>query len=109
VTNIKDYRFSDEREWRFCPTKVQLKGIPYLLNNTNAKTATQKKKFNLAILSLKLQFNPDDISYIIIKNDSEIIEIIRHLENVKGNRFSHEQIRRLTTRILTFDQINTGI
>lgn len=104
----KIYRFSDEREWRFCPDKNSLRTAPYLINYVTAYKRN-KEKFNKKLNHIRLRFTPDDITYIIIKNDSEIMEVIQHLENSKGNRFSLEQIRRLTTRILTSDQIMTDI
>ncbi len=103
---VKNYRFSDEREWRYCPNKKELGGSEYFINDDN-DYKLNKSKFNSKLSSLRLQFTPDDITYIIIKNDSEILEFIRHLETAKGKIYSLEQIRRLTTRILTVEQIMT--
>lgn len=100
----KNYRFSDEREWRFCPSKSMLKGGEYFIDKHD-DYLKYKDKYNSKLSSLRLKFTPDDITYIIIKKDSEIIEFIRLLESAKGKKFSLDQIRRLTTRILTVDQI----
>lgn len=107
----KNYRFSDEREWRYCPEKSSLKGNPYIIDDekTYKNYIKTKNSFNNKLDNIRLSFSPDDITYIIINDDSEIIEIIQHLEKCKGKRFSLEQIRRLTTRILTTSQIKSDI
>lgn len=107
----QNYRFSDEREWRYCPEKASLFDNPYLIDDkkTYDKYIRNKNIFNSKLINIRLEFLPDDITYIIINNDSEIIEIIQHLEKCKGKRFSLEQIRRLTTRILTTEQIKSDI
>jgi len=54
---------------------------------------------------LRLVFEPSDIKYIIIRDDSEIAEFIDHLRRIKGKNYSLHDIERLTTRLLTSEQI----
>lgn len=103
-----EYRYSDEREWRFCPEKNVLKDNEYLIDDHD-DYKTHKEKYNSKISHLRLKFSPDDISYVIIKNDSEITEFVRYLETTKGKKYTLEQIRRLTTRIFTVEQIMTDL
>ncbi|WP_396596913.1 abortive infection system antitoxin AbiGi family protein [Dokdonia sp. R86516] len=101
-----EYRFSDEREWRYCPEKNVLKKNPYIIDN-DAEYRKNKARYNSSVSKIRLKFEPDDITYIIIKKESEISEFVRFLEDAKGKKFSMEQVRRLTTRIITTEQIKT--
>lgn len=98
---IENYRFSDEREWRYVP--------PYSNENEMFVARVEYEKnpetYSDMYDSCRLEFTPDDIKYIIINDDSEIREIINHLRNINGVRHSLDEIERLTTRILTTEQI----
>ncbi|WP_243375167.1 abortive infection system antitoxin AbiGi family protein [Geotalea sp. SG265] len=96
-----NYRFSDEREWRFvpplsapCPMIVDAEG--YLVH---------KKECDAYLEEIRLEFAPNDIKYIIINDDSEIREFIHHLRDAKGKKYSYDEVDRLSTRILTVEQI----
>jgi hypothetical protein len=75
-------------------------------NFDNNRLKEAKAKLNESIISKNLGFEPNGISYIIIKEEKERDEIIRNLERVK-NRFPLEEVRRLTSRILSVEQIRT--
>ena len=103
---IPNYRFSDEREWRFVP--------PYsekcdMLLVDKEITPESKKISDEKLQNLRLNFEPNDIKYIIINDDSEIKEFIDLLRDVKGRQYSMHDIERLTTRILTTEQIKEDI
>lgn len=101
----KDYRFSDEREWRYVPpfeTKCDmLVGEDYYASNASQVDAP--------IRDLRLSFEPNDIRYIIIRDESEITEFVNLLRYAKGNKYSHNDVERLTTRLLTTEQIKGDI
>jgi hypothetical protein len=102
-----NYRFSDEREWRYAPPDSIL---PYLfVGEIYYSNPVNKAALNAKIESLRLTFEPNDIKYIIINDDSEIREFIDHLRDVKGRKYSLQEIERLTTRILTTEQIKEDI
>lgn len=82
---IANYRFSDEREWRFVldpvldyPLFGNLKKI------AEAKIKEAKEKHNAKVISQKLEFTPEDINYIIIAKESERDIVIETLEKVNG-------------------------
>lgn len=104
---IPDYRFSDEREWRYVLT---LESEHAMFGNMKkieiGKIPEYKEKYNRLISSERLLFEPDDISYIIIKSESERDKVIRNLETVKG-KYPHDQVKRLTSRIISAEQIET--
>lgn len=106
-TTINNYRFSDEREWRYVPPHSEdyefLVSEPWYANGANKHDADTK------LLPLRLAFEPGDIKYIIIDNDTEIGEFIDHLRRAKGKNYSLHEVERLATRILTVEQIKSDI
>lgn len=103
---ISRYRFADEREWRYVPNPDG--SFNPFLNIEKVKSSEDKKLENSKIAHLKLNFTPEDIKYLIVEKDDERIELIKHLEAVKG-RFNEDIRRRLASRILTADQIEKDI
>lgn len=100
----KGYRFYDEKEWRFVPIKTD-HGNPILPHYFDRDLDKIKNSnFN----EIKLDFTPNDIKYLIIKNDDEILEIIGHIKALK-KKYADNDIARLSTRILTHDQIKYDI
>lgn len=71
-------------------------------------TSEQKAEYNRNVNHLQLNFQPDDIKYLIVEKDSNINPLITHLRQVK-NRFSPDTIDRLASRILTYEQIENDI
>ncbi|VWC64054.1 abortive infection system antitoxin AbiGi family protein [Burkholderia lata] len=100
-TRIDKYRFSDEREWRFVPRHTDDNEVLV------ARTTYEKNpsKYSNLYSDFELKFEPDDIKYIIINDDSEIREVINHLRATSGGKYSFDEVDRLTSRILTTEQI----
>ncbi len=96
----ENYRFYDEREWRYVLDFMQ---HPHFLYPT--KTDFDKDVANKGIESYILEFEPNDIKYIIIKDEEEISEFINVLRTAKGKKFSMNDVEKLTTRIITSTQI----
>ena len=103
---INNFRFADEREWRYVP--YENLDFPFApkdyLSDDNKKI-----KLNSTVSNLRLQFQAEDIKYIIIKRDNEISGLIKHLEKVKGIRYDENTIQRLKSRILTAEQIYNDV
>ncbi|QWV92081.1 hypothetical protein KP004_12710 [Geomonas oryzisoli] len=104
-TTIKNYRFSDEREWRYVPPFK----IVYDMFVPQDQYEKEGQHFDDLLTDLRLTFEPNDIKYIIINDEDEIGEFIDHLRHTKGNKYSLHDIERLTTRILTSAQIEQDI
>jgi hypothetical protein len=104
---IKNYRYSDEREWRFLPDyeKCNLMAISVSIIDTDEKKAI----YNGKISGLRLEFEPNDIKYIIIERESEISEFVDVLKKSKGNKYTYNDVERLMTRIITSEQIVTDL
>jgi hypothetical protein len=106
----KNYRFSDEREWRYVPTPSELLShcAPSFVMEDEYDTKEKKAKKNEVLKKMRLHFDIDDIKYIFIKNESEIDEIISAINEIAGNE-KHKSVSRLTSRILTIEQIKTDM
>jgi hypothetical protein len=102
-----DYRFSDEREWRYVPPQ-ELES-EFLQGHSEEMSDEIWRRMALAMEKIRLKFHPSDIKYIIIKNDSEITEMINFLRTDMGGEYTLHEIERLTTRILTSDQIESDV
>lgn len=101
--DIKNYRFYDEREWRYVPPIDS--GLQLIVNPKSYKSSEVKEKYNSEASKLKLTFKPSDISYIILKDEAEISDFIDFLKRVY-KKSTLEEVDILVTRILTVEQIN---
>ncbi|MGB1247406.1 MAG: abortive infection system antitoxin AbiGi family protein [Chitinophagales bacterium] len=104
---IKNYRFSDEREWRYTPDYRECAEMA--INPFFYKTEAQKTAMNKKIENLRLNFGPNDIKYIIIEKETEISEFVDILKKSKGTEYSYDDVERLMTRIITSEQIKTDL
>jgi hypothetical protein len=104
---IKNYRFSDEREWRYAPNYIDCNEMA--IHHDSYKTDDEKKEMNEKLKKLRLNFEPNDIKYIIIERESEISEFVEILKKSKGNKYSYNDVERLMTRIITSEQIKTDL
>ncbi|MEN2413243.1 abortive infection system antitoxin AbiGi family protein [Flavobacterium mesophilum] len=102
-----NYRFADDREWRYVPNINTININPFI-PISRIRTSEQKQQLNATMNHLGLNFQPEDIKYLIVEKEEEIIELINHLESVKG-RFDIQTRRRLSSRILTIEQIQNDI
>ena len=53
----------------------------------------------------KLSFEPKDVSYIIIEKEDERLEIALTIRGIKGNKYSHNDVETLVTKIISSKQI----
>lgn len=93
-------KFYDEREWRY---------IPSITDNTHLVILTGKydevlikNEMSKLTASCKLKLTPEDIKYIIVKEQSEIREVMGLLNRTYSNLKYYEQ---LYSKILTVRQI----
>lgn len=100
---IPNYRFADEREWRFVPP-IETENIAGFVSINKIKTKSKKREYNQQVSHIRLNFQPEDIKYLIVEKEDDIIELINHLDDVKS-RFTPDTRRTLASRILTLDQI----
>lgn len=97
---IENYRFSDEREWRYVPS---YESDCNMIVGTNIFKDV-KKEVEEKVRPLRLEFEPNDIKYIIVSKDDEIEEFLDILGKAK-RKYAYEDVKRLNTRIITTEQI----
>lgn len=101
-----DYRFADEREWRYVPP-IAGHDLPFVPLD-KVKMQGEKNALNAKLQNHRLEFEPGDIRYLIVKTDSERLALINHLDIAKS-RFDQDTRRLLASRIITADQIANDI
>ena len=104
----ENFRFADEREWRYVPSLNDYRVEEPFVAISNIETKKQKMEYNQKIENIKLDFDPNDIKYLIVEDDNEINGLIEHIQKVKKFH-SIDVISRLSSRILTKEQIDKDI
>lgn len=104
--NYSKYRFADEREWRYVNPEFH-KNSEFIgwIQKDNFNTKEKKDLANSKVSLERLKFEPKDILYIIVDKEEEIEEFINHITHSKGKTFSHFEIERLKTRIVSCERI----
>ena len=105
--HIPLYRYSDEREWRYVPEVGE--DCDMILDDRLFQREEIREMAMKRLSPLRLSFAADEVRYIVIEKDSEINELVEYLRHIKNPRYSPEVVDRLTTRILTRDQIMADI
>jgi len=103
-----NYRFSDEREWRYVPPIES--GFPMAIPAGYFENEKNKEMVALAkekVSNEFLEFSPNDIKYLIVEKEDEIHPLVQFLNETKGKNYSLHDVQRLTTRIITSEQIKT--
>ena len=103
-------RFYDEHEWRYVPSNNIMKRyeIPTFIPRDTCMdpVALEHENRKLEIDQTRLTFNPNDIKYVIIRDESEINTMVKKLRKIKGGiGFDDDTVDRLTSRIITVKQI----
>lgn len=107
--NGKQYRnvcFYDEREWRYVPDLWEQQ-IPSYIRKDVWIDVTKRRDANskLERPECMLKFGPSDIRYIIVAKQEEILSTVDSIHQIKGNKYSYNDLRLLTTRIISMEQI----
>lgn len=102
---FENYRYYDEREWRYIPAIVTEDGIPITLSKIEFENIVFLSNYNKKLIDFKLNFLPNDIKYIFVKSEDEIHTMIDSLRNIKGNFFDTKTIDILSSKIITTTQI----
>jgi len=103
---ISNHVFANEREWRYVPPISD--NILSFVPIEKIRTPKQKSHFNQKVNHIKLRFQPDDIKYLIVERDSDINPLIAHLRQAKVG-FPPDMVDRLSSRILTYEQIERDV
>lgn len=102
VLKKKDYRFANEREWRYVPDNTDF--VPQA-----SMTGDWKSIWNAKISNRDLKFGLEDIAYIIIGKDIQRSNLIDHIEKRLGVSYKKDVLQKLSSRIMTVEQIQRDI
>lgn len=97
----KKTKFYNEREWRYVPPDLVKY---YVLPKGDFQDKDKLKIANEKLKEAKLKFEPEDINYIIVKEEKEISEMVAALKDIKS-KYDTQTVEILTTRIITYMQI----
>jgi Putative abortive phage resistance protein AbiGi, antitoxin len=97
--------FYNEREWRYVPSKEEIKRIGASFQVWGPNYTPRKDFFNNTLKDLRLPFGIEDISHIIVKDGSEISDLISHLKATFRDE-GQQRLEILFTKISTMRQIN---
>lgn len=101
-------KFYDEREWRFTPSRDFLldKKIKDSYSREYFIDPIRRRALNIKLAKhIKLKFEPKDIKFIIVENDIEIPEMINQLDMIFGNKATSNELKLLSTRLISMEQI----
>jgi Putative abortive phage resistance protein AbiGi, antitoxin len=100
-------RFYDEREWRYVPDLRlgENELLPWIKKEDFLKDINRSALNTRLGESYSLRFKPDDVRYIIIEKDIDIIDIVEYIEKNLENQYNKKDIKKLISRVLTKEQI----
>jgi hypothetical protein len=106
-------KFYDEREWRYIPSLEELKilneGLKMSISGDELvrfeTDNSYKNELNIRLgESISLDFTPHDISYIIVGNEAERLEMISAIKQAKSH-FDRCTIELVFSKIISLEQI----
>ena len=100
-------KFYDEREWRYVPNIDRLDGDELLLNDKKFGEENLRRKNDL-LKDYKLSFEPDDIEYLIVSQESERLDLINSIKRIKS-KYDDDKKLILISKIISAEQILTDI
>ena len=98
---IDDYRFYNEREWRFILQEHNGKPV---LPSFNPKQGS-KETLNDLIKDVRVEFTVNHITYIIVKTIDEIEITINAIRNSYNDKCTSKQLDILLSKIISVEQI----
>ncbi len=100
-------RFYDEREWRWVPYVTENDNSDLLsLSGNTYNTLQTRQAYEKPSAAARLTFEPEDIDYIIVSLESEILQVIDSVVRF-GQGFDENTVKILTTRIISAERIRS--
>jgi len=69
------------------------------------KNPEMLKQANSILTNVRLHFEPSDIKYVIVKEEKEILEMVKALREIKGRKYDRDTVLIVASRVITCDQI----
>jgi hypothetical protein len=102
---VSNLRFYNEREWRFVPRLSKGDSYREGMNKADFLDDSKRTEANKKVAELsRISFEPNDIKYLIVRREEEIVPLIKEVETIKG-RYSYDDVRLLFSRVISAEQI----
>ena len=102
---MENIRFYNEREWRYVPHLDDDKDVENVLRKKEFENPIRLAQENNKVKKYSLEFAPNDIKYIFVKDESEIHSTIEAIREIKSAKYLAKDIDVLTSKILTSKQL----
>lgn len=98
--------FYDEREWRYVPSIKTVDSIHPLLTIEGFRDGHTKSEEEAKLENWKkLTFTPDDIKFVVVRSENDILDFVQDIRGLKGKKYTWESVELLTTRIVSANKI----
>ncbi|MBD0725823.1 hypothetical protein B6A10_11575 [Flavobacterium sp. L1I52] len=104
INTYVDKRFYDEREWRYVPF-LKVEDGHYRLTKEEFLNDIKRASANDTIAKdFSLKFKSEDVKYIIVNKENEMIALFDALDSMKA-LYTSDEIKILKTKIISSEQI----
>ena len=105
---IENYRFYDEREWRYLPAMNENGVANYMNKKEYEEWRGSEDSPKRLIDSIQVTFKVDDIRYLIVNDENDRLKLINFIHHSCPLTINDKVgANMLTSRILTVEQLNT--
>jgi len=101
-----NYKFYDEKEWRFVPDQTDPE-VKFHLDKTEYEKYRTKSKTKPLLTNTHLDFTATDIKYLIVKSENDVSKLIKKISEIKGLAKSSNERDLLITKIITIKQLKS--
>jgi hypothetical protein len=102
---VRNYRFYDEREWRYVPAISDTR-IEAYLNEEQYRKYRGNSISKPLIDKITLNFTAEEIKFLIVKSNKDVPKLIHSIERIDNLTKNASDASILTTKILTVEQLN---
>lgn len=107
---IDEIIFYNEKEWRYVPSRENLfsNGQKDSYSVKIDRFEARRRAINMNIgKTLKLQFEPNEIKYLIVKSEDDIPIMIEYLRSIFNNSEEQIELMKLFSKIISIEQIES--
>jgi hypothetical protein len=101
-----NYRFYDEREWRYVP-EYNDKRIKPSIKDEEYRVYRGDSKAKPLIEAINLEFKAKDIKYLLVKSKEDIPRLIRTIKSTNNLVDNSDEADILATNIITIEQLDS--
>ena len=95
--------FYNEREWRYIPALPKLSelGLRPFLTETEYNNSKLREACAYKVASnCRLGFQPNDIKYLVVRDDSEVVSFVGKLKSIKSQKYPPDDVTKVCTRLV---------